>query len=719
MSSPSGSNDPPPVDPVAPTPSGDPQEDDWYKYTFGMTPPPSSPTRGTKRTHSVMSASSDESAATDNAAADEANEGPSTKRATRATGETPTTGATVPGSAFALTPEEQELYEQQRWKPSDQRPTTQQAVFSQSHFDPNYDFIVRPEDSPPRALSWWNKVAAKFRPGLAIRDINFYPILPTDEDGEPLPTRHSRWWLPDGDVVVNVDNHLFRVHKRIIMPHLLFYKERFDNLHKAPAYHTDENQDIPLLDLRCIHSGYGQNARWLARREATGKGWRPGSEEETILLVKGLAEYDYDKDTKRRKCDCPTPRDFSLACQMIYSPRTFFNRGPIFFEDLERMLHLSAYYRSLRLRDCAISGLTMLFPTTLHQHRRYARNNAVRLLPATYAIDTLHLCVRYCIPQLLLVAMYTLSNYDHRYLIEGIFDPTRNHDWELVSFNSTVSVGGLNITQVEDTRRIPKHARVLDLQPWQAEYFKGSIAENRQERVKAAEEHRAPKIVLDPEFDLRDILARILRGRAHMQSARRDVLFGFLQKIPSFPDDLGNMSVGLTADGVARDYKFSEGCTSLGKMIIPQFGTISCATALKALMTELWESDTVRFTKDFTLPKPRHALRVLPLRATGQGRRRDELIKALCPSCLAKFKYEMKRGQQELWALLPKFFGMKTWFDIEMRSRQITQMFAKDWLGGLWDDEAGAEGGLFRKDTSYLDYDLSARRAQVKAGAGL
>ncbi|KZV72556.1 hypothetical protein PENSPDRAFT_353457 [Peniophora sp. CONT] len=477
----------------------------------------------------------------------------------------------------------------------------------------------------------------------------------------------------------------------------------------------DGDEKLPLLNLtpdkklgQCDHHECRQDARYLARIDANRPGWGPGSEEETILLAKALAACDYNEDFGKVVCRCPTPRDFSLVCQMIYSPRTFFNRGAIFFEDLERMLVLSGHYQSLRLRDCAISGLTMLFPTTLDHHRRYTRNNAVRLVPATYAIDTLHLAVHFKIPQLLLAAMYTLSNYDHRFLIHGILDPTRNSEWKVVPFDSTVSINGVNINQVADIRRVPAPVRVQDMHRREREVYKNTLQGNAEERRKAAETNRAPSIVFDPEFDQREILVLVLRGRALMQTARRDIVFGFLREIPSFPDELGEIPNRRGAKWDAYGYKFSEHCTSLRKDDIQPADSVSCATVLKELMTTMWELEAERFAKNRSLPRPRHALRVLSLRIAGEDK--EEWRHALCPSCLSRFKFEMKRGQQELWRRLPELFGMKSWFDVEMEGREMTEKALALWFGK--DSEykeftskyGGADELLYRKDTSYLDY---------------
>ena len=360
----------------------------------------------------------------------------------------------------------------------------------------------------------------------------------------------------------------------------------------------------------------------------------------------------------------------------------------------------------------------MLFPTTLKHHRNFTRNNGVRLVPATYAVDTLDLCLRYRMPSLLPSVMYTLSNYDHRFLIHGILDPTRNRNWELVTSEKTFMVGGVVSSRTSDTEAIPKPMRVLDVQPWAREENAHIFRENEAERLKAMEEGREPRFNMDPEFDQREILARILRGRAHLQTARRDIIFGFLQDIPSFPDDLGKKPDDPDAEYPFYGYKFSEGCRSPSKIEVPQLDGVSCASALKALMTEMWTLEARRFTKDRLLPKPRHALRILPLRVDAQWGNKEEWLEDLCPSCLNKFKFEMMRGQRELWSKLPEIFGMKSWLDIEIESRLITEAIAKEWmewLGGLYDPETGAAGALYKEDTSYLDYDLSKERADVRA----
>lgn len=402
--------------------------------------------------------------------------------------------------------------------------------------------------------------------------------------------------------------------------------------------------------------------------------------------------------------------------------RTFFNRGAIFFEDLERMLFLSDHFKSLRLRDCAISGLTMLFPTTLEHHRRYTRNNAVRLVPATYAIDTLHLCIHHHIPDVLLIVMYTLSNYDHRFLVHGILDRTRNTDWVTTTFYSNITINGVVVKDVEDARSVPAPMRVQDLQVPERKWWKTTLEDNKQERLTAAEERRLPQILFDPEFDRRELFARILRGRTRMQTARREILFGFLREIPSFPDDLGVLPTKPRAAYDPYGYKFSKGCTSVSKMDIPPLDSVSCATALKALMTALWEPEARRFTKNRSLNQPRHALRVLPLRTEGEWGLHEEWRKVLCPSCLSKLKFEMKRGQQELWSKLPEFFGMTSWFDIEFNKRRATEEIAKRSLQGDYDGEKGAEGALYnrfnfhpdRKDATYLD-DLELYEKQAEA----
>jgi len=255
-------------------------------------------------------------------------------------------------------------YKRQRVDPEPLLLAPQEYLELDHCFDPNHETILEPWERPPPMLTTLWRAYYKTLP--AVRDLHLASDVNYDEDGQPVATKHPRWYLPTGDIIFNVHNILFRLDAAHVIKHMRVLKDRIENV---ATTNNGSFEGIPVLD-----------------------------------------------------CNGTDARDWSLMCRLLYWPVKFFSHDIILFEDIVRLLRLSRTFKCLRFRDCAIAALTQLFPTSLDHYLRKVRNNGVRALPAAYIIHTINLCLEHGIPHILLMAMFKLAEYRPKYTLFGIED---------------------------------------------------------------------------------------------------------------------------------------------------------------------------------------------------------------------------------------------------------------------------------------------------------
>lgn len=72
--------------------------------------------------------------------------------------------------------------------------------------------------------------------------------------------RMSDWWLPAGDLVLGVENLLFRIHKSVLSESSIVFQDMFELSRPTPGDNTD---DLPFVRLHDAAGDWIETLKWL------------------------------------------------------------------------------------------------------------------------------------------------------------------------------------------------------------------------------------------------------------------------------------------------------------------------------------------------------------------------------------------------------------------------------------------------------------------------
>lgn len=183
----------------------------------------------------------------------------------------------------------------------------------------------------------------------------------------------------------------------------------------------------------------------------------------------------------------------------------------------------------------------------------------------------------------------------------------------------------------------------------------------------------------------------LLQGRETLKDAQRDFVFGFLSKIRR-EGKVGNawdrQNGQLSGGGLSREVERTE--KSMTAATSWRVWTLSCDEKRNSETKHSCFMFLIRLHREWEAKKkdiyglgeglPLNSLGGLTAEARG-------LIKGhLCPSCWKKFKSEMRQGQRKVWRVLPRAVGLRDWFEVEKKAKDVNKVGTAGVPKEAWDD---------------------------------